>query len=945
MSRASSVQEICDKAIEGLQGSLGASKAAVLLFDDDGVMRFVRWAGLSEGYRSAVEGHTPWPRHASDPQPVLVPDVDADPGLDALREVILSEGIRSLAFIPLVYEGRLLGKLMIYFSAPRQFEDEELRLVQSVASHIALTIERRRTEEEQRRRVEEMRTVLDVAPFGIGIAPDVECRRITANPAMAKMAGIGPADNASMSAPPEEAPGYRLIRNGVEMRPEEMPMQVAAASGTPVSDMEFDVAREDGTIVNLIGSAVPLFDESGQPRGSVGAFTDITERKRAERALLDREQRIRSIIDNAIDGIVTIDEEGIIQSFNPAAERLFGYGEGEVVGERIGVLMPEPHRSQHGSYIGNYLRTGERKVIGIGREVPGRRKDGSTFPMDLAVGEFRLGNRRMFTGIVRDITERKQAEEATRLLADANAVLASSLDFETTLRNVAELTISRLADWCTVHLVDGDSDFEEIAVAHVDTAKVEQARILRERYPPDKSAPYGRYNVLRTRRPEFYPDITDDILARAAQSEEHLELMRSVGMSSAIVVPLEARGQIFGSISLAYADSGRRYDEANLALAQELARRMALALDNARLYREAQERRLALATLLDSIAEGVLSVGIDMRVQTANSYALELLETTEEAVIGAHVGDVARLSDKSGENPFDIELCVRNSISEASIALVRDLWLSKPTGRRVPVLLTVAPERPQTGEVEKAVVLIRDMTEEHAANELRDSIISLVSHELRSPIHNIRGFASSLLQTDIQWEESYKVEFIQTIEDESERLARLVDHMLDLSKLESAGIPSAMREAIRPDMLVETSIQEASQSLGRHDLLVDVSGELPAVFANPDYVRRVVVNLLENAAKYSQPGTPIRIGARQAGREIVFSVADNGVGIAPDWRDRIFDKFVRAPNRGPSQPSGTGLGLALCKAIVEAHGGKIWVESQVGRGSIFSFTLPARYIA
>src|SRR5579883_3357211 len=162
---------------------------------------------------------------------------------------------------------------------------------------------------------------------------------------------------------------------------------------------------------------------------------DSTERDRLELELRQRvqqaeeaEQRMRSVVNHVIDGIITIDERGTVTTFNPAAEKLFGYAGSEVVGQNVKLLMPEPFHGQHDGYLANYLRTGEAKIIGIGREVVGRRKDGSTFPMDLAVSEFHLGRRRYFTGIVRDITERKRAEAELRKTAQELA--RSNLDLE-----------------------------------------------------------------------------------------------------------------------------------------------------------------------------------------------------------------------------------------------------------------------------------------------------------------------------------------------------------------------------------------------------------------------------------------------------------------------------------------------------------------------------------
>src|SRR5918992_3355177 len=174
--------------------------------------------------------------------------------------------------------------------------------------------------------------------------------------------------------------------------------------------------RKDGSIFPM-ELAISEF-RIGQEPYFTGIVRDITERKRAEQELRDAEERVRSVVNHVIDGIISIDERGTVTTFNPAAERIFGYRSEQVIGRNVKMLMPEPYQREHDGYISNYLHTGQAKIIGIGREVVGRRKDGSTFPMELAISEFRLATSRYFTGIVRDITERKRAEEELRDAAE-----------------------------------------------------------------------------------------------------------------------------------------------------------------------------------------------------------------------------------------------------------------------------------------------------------------------------------------------------------------------------------------------------------------------------------------------------------------------------------------------------------------------------------------------
>jgi len=215
--------------------------------------------------------------------------------------------------------------------------------------------------------------------------------------------------------------------------------------------------RKDGSEFPVEVSLSPLKMEDGI-KLVMATIHDITRRKQAESALLESEERMRAIFDTAVDAIMTIDERGIIERFNPAAQRLFGYTEGEVAGSNVSMLMPSPYREMHDGYLARYLETGEKRIIGSGREVVGLRKNGSVFPMDLSVAEMQFQGRRMFTGMVRDISERKQAEEQhARLLqeiAGANEELTNfayvvSHDLKAPLR-----AIGALADWLSTDYAD-----------------------------------------------------------------------------------------------------------------------------------------------------------------------------------------------------------------------------------------------------------------------------------------------------------------------------------------------------------------------------------------------------------------------------------------------------------------------------------------------------------
>lgn len=238
------------------------------------------------------------------------------------------------------------------------------------------------------------------------------------------------------------------------------------------------------------------------------------------------------------------------------------------------------------------------------------------------------GHVQLVVSIFRDITERKRVEDAARFLAAASRLLAESLDVEVTLQQVADLAVPTLADWCVVDLVE-DRGVRRIALAHVDPHRLALARELQERYPEDPDAPAGVANVLKTGRPEVLQEITDEMIEAGARDAEHLRLLRELRLRSYLIVPMVARGHTLGAITLVAAESGRHYRQTDLTLADELGARAALALDNARLYREAQDQAEVHVLLNAALRES-----IGQRDEAVHRLE-ELLRTREEFLASA----------------------------------------------------------------------------------------------------------------------------------------------------------------------------------------------------------------------------------------------------------------------------------------------------------------------
>ncbi len=224
------------------------------------------------------------------------------------------------------------------------------------------------------------------------------------------------------------------------------------------------------------------------------------------------------------------------------------------------------------------------------------------------------------------------------------------------------------------------------------------------------------------------------------------------------------------------------------------------------------------------------------------------------------------------------------------------------------------------------------------ADRLKSALLSSVSHDLRTPLAVIKGAASNLRDTSMQWDRATQYGFATTIVDEADRLNRFVRNLLEMSRLEGGAVRRA-HTLIEVGDVISSTVQRLRPLLAAYNLHVDIAPNLPVVLMDPVQIELVLSNLLENAVKFASPHTPITVTAQQSGLDIVVSVADCGPGIPPSELNHIFEKFYRLarPEHGPG---GTGLGLAICYAIVEAHGGRIWATNQPEGGARFSFTLP-----
>ena len=511
----------------------------------------------------------------------------------------------------------------------------------------------------------------------------------------------------------------------------------------------------------------------------------------------------------------------------------------------------------------------------------------------------------------------ENAERQSRLdfIRRAGDELAATPDVHRALARVSELVVVDFADWCLVDLVDDANDLHRVAAARAQLAKQDGRR-----GPREEPATEVR-EVVAGGQTRVLPPIGEDA------SAEPINFVPGLEARSVICVPLWARKQPLGALTLARTDRGTAYAADDVALAQDLAGRIALALDRARLYREVEERADA-GRVLEHVADGVLLLDRNNVVRLWNPAAEAITFIAADEVIGrAAAAAIPGWKDAVETVP------VSASPDPGHDEVMLPLETSR--GER---WIAISGVRFFGG----TVYAFRDLTDSRQLEQIKADFIATASHELRTPLAAVYGAAQTLLRHDFALDETGRDRFVSLIADESERLGRIVNEILLASQLDSGRL-DLESEPFDPHDLVERVV-EATRTYAPPSLTVEVdsSNEVPPVSTDLDKVRQVLVNLVENAIKYSPDGGRVEVGVEARDDEFVrFHVRDEGLGVAPEEEERIFEKFYRADPQMTRGVGGTGLGLYICKELIGRMGGRIWVEANQNKGSTFAFELPA----
>jgi NtrC-family two-component system sensor histidine kinase KinB len=429
--------------------------------------------------------------------------------------------------------------------------------------------------------------------------------------------------------------------------------------------------------------------------------------------------------------------------------------------------------------------------------------------------------------------------------------------------------------------------------------------------------------VAESGKPLLVPDVSKDERFYGGVDEQTDFNTRTI-----LAVPIKVEARIIGVIEAINPTVGA-FDQDDQRLLLDVADLAAIAIHNAELYERARQAERRYESLFDEGSDPVLVLDLQGRALDANRQAVEVFGCPRREILGAALSDLLQISPE--ECQTSIQQVLRGQRSALGVQL------SSPAGART---LEAHLVKIEYGDREAIQWVGHDISERVELEQMRADLTHMVVHDLRNPLGSIMGSLQLIHTAFIEHDETLPVSKLLRIAMRSgQKLYLLIDSLLDLGRLES-GDTELKKVLIDIDSVVQEAVDQIEPfALSKRQMVsVEIAPGLPKVFADRDLVLRVLTNLLDNAVKFTRKDGRITLGVEQDGDDVAFAVSDTGIGIPPEYRHRIFDRFLRLENA--DEVKGTGLGLAFCKLAVEAHGGRIWVESEEGQGSRFKFTLP-----
>lgn len=448
-------------------------------------------------------------------------------------------------------------------------------------------------------------------------------------------------------------------------------------------------------------------------------------------------------------------------------------------------------------------------------------------------------------------------------------------------------------------------------------------------------APFLKYLEPQLAQIPEYEDPQDSELAIINQMLNTFTQAVSLGRLSSVGLPLITGQRVLGVIFVfrEYSD----FSANDKVLLSSFANQTAIAVQNAQLYAQVENDRKRVTALLDSAADGILILSSNLNIERANPAFCFLIGLPVNEIVQKNHDQIIHWAKKPHDMTLTDAVAGGWPLTPNATLYVEGDIIRPNSVTPLPVGITYAPLLSGEGNLLNIITTVRDITRFRQADEMKTTFISVVSHELKTPVALIKGYVGTLRRDDVRWDRKIVDESLQVIEEEADRLGIYIENLLDATRLQTNSF-SLKRTDIQIASVVQRVAERLQTQTNAHHIVTSVPPDLPVILADEIRINQLISNLVSNAIKYAPKGK-IEISAEIHGENIIVCVSDEGPGIDPNDAPFVFERFYRSPD-ATKQTKGAGLGLYLAKAIVESHGGRIWIDPEKGKGACICFSLP-----
>jgi len=825
-----------------------------------------------------------------------------DAHLTAHPKLVSKEGIKSVLLSPIFSGGQPVGALGLVSKTPRHFNYSELRFSQSLAEQAGIAFANANLHASLRKASNEIEQTRNLMRDGL-LVLDLDSKLRYYNAAAAGMLELS-ASSLGRGMPRRELPV------GLTLNHQEARQAIKRAAEGQVGTYAFAFKRPQQSESNYYEAmCAPYRDTKGALVGVLVNIRDIT-------SLYHEKDKLQTIQDNIQDGLIILDHEGLAESHNQEWERLFNVKQ-EIRGKRFfrdiaptndiyfdrapDDFIPEVYTGKRVTTYAHVAATNRHIQLSVGPIITGDRVTGA-----VATG-------RDITPLIEKTVEANEmAAKAQRHLRELSqlAELSGIVGFNVT--NIYQKYLSKTATLLSstsvsIYLYNPSPGRLErrgsVSPPATDTANIE----LESNHPA----------------------------AKAFAARRAVTAAATVGTPHQLATPITHHSKTLGTLTVSR--TSREFSEHDAGFARLVATRLAVLIENAALYHDVNARRERWEAVFRFTEEGIVIFDRNGNIVGFNPASTTITGYSAAEVIGKPFGKILKTISQSSPGPSPLARVLSDGITITK----SEQLIENRSGGRVWTEISYSPIFDDAGRFTSGLAIVRDTTRDREIEEIKSDFISIVSHELRTPLTAIKGFLSMTLKQDFGSLTEKQFHYLSRVYQSNQRMINLVEDLMDVTYIESGKInlnigPVAM-ESIISEVVSELAAKGAS-----NQVMINVRRRqrLPLVLADETRLHQIVLNLVDNAIKYSMPGTEVEVDFKIEGDNLITTVSDHGVGISKSQIDRLFTKFGRIFNPLSVQAGGTGLGLYIVKNLVESHNGRIWATSQEGKGSKFHFSLP-----